>query len=186
MKAGAVRSGDERSVGAATEAEKRARLQSTPGASPGISADVTQDRPGRPRNRTPFLEAFSQGIAKRTGSSLAFSIAVAFVLVWALSGPLFGFSDTWQLVVNTATTVVTFLMVFLIQRAQNKDTHAIELKLNELLAAVQGASNRLIDVEDLSEEELQRLRKDFQRLVAKARHEASLTSSHTVEETRRG
>lgn len=134
----------------------------------------------------PPLETISQAVARATGTSLAFCAALAFIVAWAVTGPLFGFSDTWQLVVNTATTVVTFLMVFLIQRAQNKDTRAIELKLDELLAAIQGASNRLIDIEGLSEAELERLQKDFHKLVDKSRREASYTSSHSIEETRRG
>ncbi len=91
---------------------------------------------------------------------------VGIVVVWLVTGPLFGFSDTWQLVINTGTTIVTFLMVFLIQRSQNKDSLAVQLKLNELVAAVQGASNRLIDVEDLTEEELRALHRHYAKLVA--------------------
>ena len=99
-----------------------------------------------------------------------------------LTGPFFQFSDTWQLVINTGTTIVTFLMVFLIQRAQNKDSLAIQLKLNELVAAMQGASNRLIDVEDLSEDELTTLHRYYGRLAELAKHEADLLKSHSVEE----
>ena len=95
---------------------------------------------------------------------------------------MFGYSDTWQLVINTGTTVVTFLMVFLIQRSQNKDSLAVQLKLNELVAAMQGASNRLIDVEDLTEEELRALHRHYARLVAMSRNDARLTESHSVEE----
>ena len=97
-------------------------------------------------------------------------------------GPLFGYSDTWQLVINTGTTIITFLMVFLIQRAQNKDSMAIQLKLNELVAAVEGASNRLIDVEDLSEEELVALHRFYGKLAGMAKNDESLTASHSVEE----
>jgi low affinity Fe/Cu permease len=104
------------------------------------------------------------------------------IIVWAATGPLFGYSDTWQLVINTGTTVVTFLMVFLIQRTQNKDSLAIQLKLNELVAAMQGASNRLIDVEDLSEQELRVLHEHYAHLVAIARRDIDLTKSHSVEE----
>jgi low affinity Fe/Cu permease len=104
------------------------------------------------------------------------------IVVWLATGPLFGFSDTWQLVINTGTTIVTFLMVFLIQRAQNKDALALQLKLNEIVAALEGASNRLIDVEDLSEEELLALRKHFQVLVERSRNDFNLTQSHSVEE----
>jgi low affinity Fe/Cu permease len=107
---------------------------------------------------------------------------VGTVLVWAITGPFFGWSDTWQLVINTGTTIVTFLMVFLIQRTQNKDGMATQLKLNELVAAVQGASNRLIDIEDLSEAELRTLHAHYQRLVEMSRKDVQLTSSHSVEE----
>ncbi|MGH9968964.1 MAG: low affinity iron permease family protein, partial [Pyrinomonadaceae bacterium] len=104
------------------------------------------------------------------------------ILVWILTGPFFGFSDTWQLVINTGTTIVTFLMVFLIQRTQNKDAQAIHLKLNEIVAALQGASNRLIDVEDLSEEEIATLHKYYQELATMAKMDLSLTQSHSIEE----
>ena len=100
------------------------------------------------------LERLSYQATKATGTSVAFILALAIVVVWLVTGPLFNYSDTWQLVINTGTTIVTFLMVFLIQRAQNKDAVAIHLKLNEIVAALEGASNRLIDVEALSEQEL--------------------------------
>ena len=109
----------------------------------------------RPKSRLgQKLERLSHGVTVWTGSSWAFAIALAIILVWLITGPVFHFSDTWQLVINTGTTIVTFLMVFLIQRTQNKDSLAIQLKLNEIVAAIPGASNRLIDVEDLSEDEL--------------------------------
>ena len=130
------------------------------------------------------FEAFSKAITQFTGSTAAFGIALGVVVVWALVGPLFGFSDTWQLVINTGTTIVTFLMVFLIQRSQNKDSLAIHLKLNELVAAMQGASNRLIDVEDLSEKELATLHRFYGELARLARDEAMITQSHSVEEAR--
>ena len=129
-----------------------------------------------------WLEQLSTAVSKWAGRSPAFGLACGVVVVWALTGPFFGYSDTWQLVINTGTTVVTFLMVFLIQRAQNKDALAIQLKLNELVAAMQGASNRLIDVEDLSEEELQTLHRHYARLVAMAKKDGSLKASHSVEE----
>ena len=100
------------------------------------------------------LEALSEAVTRWSGSGSGFASAISVVLVWALLGPVFAYSDTWQLVINTGTTVVTFLMVFLIQRSQNKDALAIHLKLNELVAAMKGASNRLIDVEAMSEQEL--------------------------------
>src|SRR5207249_7013711 len=117
-----------------------------------------------------------------TGSSWAFALAVLIILVWAATGPIFHYSDTWQLVINTGTTIVTFLMVFLIQRAQNKDSRAIELKLNELIAAIEGASNRLIAVEDLSEKELEALRTHYRELVRMAAKDVSLLQSHSIEE----
>jgi low affinity Fe/Cu permease len=128
------------------------------------------------------LERLSTVVTKWTGGTSAFALACAVILVWAATGPVFGYSDTWQLVINTGTTIVTFLMVFLIQRSQNKDSMAIQLKLNELVAAMQGASNRLIDVEDLSEEELAALHNFYAKLVAMSRKDASLTASHSVEE----
>jgi low affinity Fe/Cu permease len=130
----------------------------------------------------PWFEEFSTKVTRWTGTSTAFGLACAVILVWAAIGPIFRFSDTWQLVINTGTTIITFLMVFLIQRAQNKDSLALQLKLNELVAAVEGASNRLIDVEDLSEEELTILHKHYQRLVAMAKADLSVTHSHSIEE----
>jgi low affinity Fe/Cu permease len=129
-----------------------------------------------------LLERFSHQATKATGSSFAFILAATVVLVWLITGPLFGFSDTWQLVINTGTTIVTFLMVFLIQRAQNKDALAIHLKLNEIVAAMEGASNRLIDVEDLSEAEISTLHKYYRRLIELSREDDNLTATHSVEE----
>jgi low affinity Fe/Cu permease len=128
------------------------------------------------------LERWSRKVTEWTGSSWAFALAALVIVVWLLTGPLFHFSDTWQLVINTGTTIVTFLMVFLIQRAQNKDSLAIQLKLNEIVAAIQGASNRLIDVEDLSEEELRLLRRHYQALARMAKRDDSLGQSHTIDE----
>jgi len=130
------------------------------------------------------LESLSKTVTRWSGSSGAFAAAAGVVLVWALLGPLFRFSDTWQLVINTGTTIVTFLMVFLIQRSQNKDSVAVHLKLNELVAAMQGASNRLIDVEALTERELTALRKHYHELAKLAHEETDLTKSHSVEEAR--
>jgi low affinity Fe/Cu permease len=129
-----------------------------------------------------FLEKFSHQATKATGTSAAFVTAVLVIIVWGITGPLFHFSDTWQLVINTSTTIVTFLMVFLIQRAQNKDALAIHLKLNEIVAAMEGASNRLIDVEDLSEPEIDALRKYYKRLIELARKDDQLTTTHSIEE----
>jgi low affinity Fe/Cu permease len=109
-------------------------------------------------------------------------VAVLVIIVWGITGPIFRYSDTWQLVINTGTTIVTFLMVFLIQRAQNKDALAIHLKLNEIVAAMEGASNRLIDVEDLSEPEIDALRNYYKRLIELARKDDQLTTTHSIEE----
>jgi low affinity Fe/Cu permease len=129
-----------------------------------------------------MLERFSLKATKATGTSKAFIIALLVIFVWALTGPLFNFSDTWQLVINTGTTIVTFLMVFLIQRTQNKDALAIHLKLNEIVAALEGASNRLVDVEDLTEAEIETLHKHYQKLVQMAKQDIKLTQSHSIEE----
>jgi len=129
-----------------------------------------------------LLERFSMRATEWAGSSLAFGIALSVIVVWVLTGPLFGFSDTWQLVINTGTTVVTFLMVFLIQRAQNKESKVVQLKLSEIVAALQGAGNRLIDVEGLSEEELEILRRHYQALAKLAAAESSLLTSHSIDE----
>ena len=130
----------------------------------------------------PMLERFSRKVTEATGTSTAFIIALLVIIVWIISGPLFHFSDTWQLVINTGTTIVTFLMVFLIQRSQNKDALAIHLKLNEIVAALEGASNRLIDVEDLTEAEIKTLHTHYQKLVSMAKADLKLTMSHSVEE----
>jgi low affinity Fe/Cu permease len=128
------------------------------------------------------LERVATRVTRWTGSTSAFSLACAVILIWAISGPLFGFSNTWQLVINTGTTIITFLMVFLIQRTQNKDSLALHLKLNEVVAAMQGASNRLIDVESLSEQELDLLHHHYARLAQMAKRDATLTQSHSIEE----
>ena len=129
-----------------------------------------------------ILEQFSLKATKATGTSTAFILALSVIIVWGTTGPLFHFSDTWQLVINTGTTIVTFLMVFLIQRTQNKDALAIHLKLNEIVAALEGASNNLIDVEDLTEGEIETLHTHFQKLVQMAKKDIKLTESHSVEE----
>jgi low affinity Fe/Cu permease len=129
-----------------------------------------------------MLAHFSRKATEATGTSTAFILACSVIIVWIATGPLFHFSDTWQLVINTGTTIVTFLMVFLIQRSQNKDALAIHLKLNEIVAALEGASNRLIDVEDLTEEEIKTLHTHYQKLVDMAKKDMKLTMSHSVEE----
>ncbi len=128
------------------------------------------------------FEKIASKITKATGSSTAFLIAVCIILIWAFTGPVFHFSDTWQLVINTGTTIITFLMVFVIQQSQNKDSLAIQLKLNELIAADDRASNRLIDVEDITQKELEVLKKFYVRLAALAQKDNDLFSSHSVDE----
>lgn len=129
-----------------------------------------------------MLERLSRKATEATGTSTAFILALLIIIVWIVTGPLFHFSDTWQLVINTGTTIVTFLMVFLIQRSQNKDALAIHLKLNEIVAALEGASNRLIDVEDLTEAEIGTLHKHYQELVKMAKADLKLTQTHSIEE----
>src|SRR5687767_8083447 len=128
------------------------------------------------------FERLATRITKLAGSSTSFLIAVAIILVWAVTGPIFQFSDTWQLVINTGTTIITFLMVFVIQQTQNKDTMAIQLKLNELIACEEKASNRLIDIEGLTEEELEIFKKFYSKLSKLAQKENDLHSSHSLDE----
>jgi low affinity Fe/Cu permease len=131
------------------------------------------------------FERWASHATRVTGSVGAFGLAVGVVLVWLVTGPLFRFSDTWQLVINTGTTIVTFLMVFLIQQTQNKDGLAMQLKLNELVASHEGASNRLIAAESLTEEELRVLAAHYDRLAERAREEADIRASHSIEEAER-
>ncbi|TBO36410.1 low affinity iron permease family protein [Pedobacter kyonggii] len=128
-----------------------------------------------------FFERASNAITCWTGSLPAFIIAFSIILVWGISGPIFNFSDTWQLVINTGTTIITFLMVFLIQKTQNKDSKAIQLKLNELLAASRFASNRMVDIEDLNEGELDALHQYYQKLSDVAEQEDDIHRSHSID-----
>ena len=129
-----------------------------------------------------FFEHFAVWTTNWVGSAWAFVLAVVLTLAWLVSGPLFGYSDTWQLVMNTISSIVTFLMVFLIQRSQNKDTLAMQIKLNEVLAALKGASNRLIDIEDLSEEEVHDLHRRYQEFAVRLRNgDGNLRSATTIE-----
>jgi low affinity Fe/Cu permease len=136
---------------------------------------------GHPAGLT-WMERVSARVTRWTGSTQAIASAGLLVVGWIVVGPVFHFSNTWQLVINTFTTIVTFLMVFLIQRTQNKDSTAVALKLNELIAALKGASNRLIAAEHLSEAELELLSRHYEELVDLARKDRSLTQSHSVEE----
>jgi low affinity Fe/Cu permease len=125
---------------------------------------------------------FATWVSEKSGSTWAFIGALGVIVVWGATGPFFGYSDTWQLVINTGTTIVTFLMVFLIQRAQNKGALAVQLKLNELVAAIDAANNRLISVEDLSEEELEVLHRHYRQLAIMAREDAHIADTHSLAE----
>jgi low affinity Fe/Cu permease len=121
------------------------------------------------RKHSSSFAVFARGVASASGHPAAFLVAVGSIVAWALAGPVFGFSDTWQLVVNTATTVITFLMVFLIQNTQSRDAEAMHIKLDELIRAVNGASDALLDLEDLDERDLQRIRARYTALAARAK-----------------
>jgi low affinity Fe/Cu permease len=135
-------------------------------------------------NSYSFSERLSNKATKAAGSNAAFWIACTSVLLWAACGPLFHYSANWQLVINTGTTVITFLMVFLIQKAQNKDSLAIQLKLNELVAAHEFASNRLVNVENIPENELKIIQKYYSQLSFQTKNEESLQQSHSIEEAK--
>ena len=124
------------------------------------------------------FRVFAQRCSAMLGSAWAFSAAVLVILLWLVTGPIFHFSDTWQLIINTATTVVTFLMVFLIQNTQNRDAKAMHLKLDELIRAIKGARNELVDIEDLSDEELKKLEEQFRRMRKRAESDDTSPSRH--------
>lgn len=128
-----------------------------------------------------FFERVSTKITNWTGSPVAFGVAALVIIIWVISGPVFHYSDTWQLVINTGTTIVTFLMVFLIQKTQNKDSKAIQLKLNELIAASRHASNRMVDIEDLTESELDVLHKYYEKLADISEKEEDIHKSHSID-----
>jgi low affinity Fe/Cu permease len=129
-----------------------------------------------------IFERFASYITIKTGSTGAFIAAVSIIIVWLVSGPIFNYSDTWQLVINTGTTIITFLMVFLIQKSQNRDSIAMQIKLNELVASSKEASNRIINVEGLTEDELRTLEKYYSILADKAKKKGDIHSSHSIEE----
>ena len=131
-----------------------------------------------------FFNSFSGVVTRATGTPFAFITAFLVVLIWGLTGPLFNFSDTWQLVINTSTTIITFLMVFVIQHSQNRDTKAIQLKLNELIAANSDASNRVVNLEDLTEEELDAIKKFYTHIAQAAKKEADVFSTHSIDEAK--
>ena len=120
-----------------------------------------------------WFPGFARWIANAAASPVTFGIAAVTVIVWVATGPIFGYSDTWQLVINTATTIVTFLMVFLIQNTQNRDTQALQLKLDELIRSTEGAHNRMLDLEHLDDEHLERLQKIYEKLANSARSKAN-------------
>lgn len=128
-----------------------------------------------------YFENAANAIAKFTGSTSAFTLAFCMVLLWAVTGPIFDYSQTWQLLINTGTTIITFLMVFLIQKAQNKDSLAMQIKLNELLAAHESASNRIVGAEDMSQEELEVLERFYCRLARLAKERNQLIESHSID-----
>ena len=133
-------------------------------------------------NKHSFFEHLAAQVTKATGSTPAIIIAFGAVIIWAVLGPVFHYSENWQLVINTGTTIITFLMVFLIQKSQNKESVAVQLKLNELVAAHEFASNRLVDVENMSEEELKVIQKYYTKLKLDTQKEESLQQSHSIDE----
>src|SRR5688572_30681000 len=137
---------------------------------------------GKRSKLTKWFDKVSKLVTRATGRPATFIVAACVVIVWAITGPVFNYSDTWQLVINTGTTIVTFLMVFVIQQSQNKDTMAIQLKLNELIACQKNASNRLIDIEDLTEDELEVLKKFYIRLAKLSKEESQLYTTHSIDE----
>lgn len=136
----------------------------------------------RKKSKKQFFENFASKASKAVGSPYAFVTALSLVIVWAICGPFFDFSETWQLVINTGTTIITFLMVFLIQKSQNKDSLAIQLKLNELVASGEKSSNRLVDIESMTEEEMMIVQKYYQKLSELSDKHEPLQTSHSIEE----
>lgn len=147
-----------------------------------LSDEINDQMTSKKKGFSTRFQKIAASITRVTGSATAFIVATFVIIIWALTGPVFHYSDTWQLVINTGTTIVTFLMVFVIQQTQNKDSLALQLKLNELIASNENASNRLIVVEDLTQEELEVLKKFYVKLSALAKEEQDLRTSHSVEE----
>jgi low affinity Fe/Cu permease len=135
-----------------------------------------------PHNKSNIFDRIASAVTRTAGRPVTSILAFAVIIAWAVSGPFFDYSDTWQLIINTGTTIITFLMVFIIQQSQNKDTLALQLKLNELIACQELASNRLIDIEDLTEDELMVLKKFYIKLSELAESENDLYSSHSLDE----
>jgi low affinity Fe/Cu permease len=146
---------------------------------------MDQQKPAPPAKKShsaDLVERFASLVTKAAGSAWAFIIAFMVVLIWGISGPIFHYSENWQLIINTGTTIITFLMVFLIQKAQNKDSLAIQLKLNELVAAHEFASNRLVNVENMTEKDLKLIQKYYSSLSDMSKKEESLQQSHSIDE----
>src|SRR5215467_2043874 len=129
-----------------------------------------------------FFDRMATKVTKASGKPAAFIIAGALIILWGVTGPIFHYSDTWQLVINTGTTIITFLMVFIIQQTQNKDTIALQIKLNELIASSEHASNRLVNVEDLTTEDLEMLKNFYIKLSSLAKKENDIHASHSLDE----
>jgi low affinity Fe/Cu permease len=123
----------------------------------------------RPTKSSSWFSRFAKLTARVTGKPVTFMVAVSIVVLWGVTGPIFGFSDTWQLVINTGTTIITFLMVFLIQNTQNRDSEAMQVKLDELIRATRGAQNALLDLEELEEDELDRIKAGYEEIAEQAR-----------------
>lgn len=133
----------------------------------------------KPKESISLFTRFAKWTSRATGRPITFAIAILIILVWGITGPIFGFSDTWQLVINTGTTIVTFLMVFLIQNTQNRDTEALQVKLDELIRAMGGAHNALLDLEELDEKELDTIRGNYEQLAKKAKEDLQRGKSDT-------
>jgi low affinity Fe/Cu permease len=131
----------------------------------------------RPTKSRSAFSRFAKWTARATGKPITFALAAAIIFVWAVTGPLFGFSDTWQLVINTGTTIVTFLMVFLIQSTQNRDSEAVQVKLDEIIRAIGNAKNEVLDLEELEEEELDEIRRTYTDMAQKAREGRTKTKN---------
>jgi low affinity Fe/Cu permease len=148
----------------------------------GESGDQGENMKSKNNNNGSTFEKFASRITHAVGTNTAFFLASISVILWLVTGPIFGFSDTWQLVINTGTTIVTFLMVFLIQKTQNKDSIAIQIKLNELVASNSKASNRLVSVEEMTEDELMVLSSYYSKLATMAKKDENLRKSHSIDE----
>jgi low affinity Fe/Cu permease len=143
---------------------------------------MTMTNNTRRKKQPGLFERFASWVSKAAGTTPAFLGAFSIIVAWAVTGPIFDYSETWQLIINTGTTIITFLMVFLIQKSQNKDSMAIQLKLNELVAASETASNRLVDIEDITEDEMKVIQKYYRKLAELSQKDSSLRESHSIDE----